>query len=193
MTCRRVRLRGCRPRDRDGFTPRKEFLSAVRERYGLREPVGALMRRFREQIVALVEPDPQVPAVLDRLRVAGWRIAIATNGATTQQWAKIRSAGLDGHIDAVTVSDEGRAAKPNRRVFDAAAKRCGARLSDGGWMIGDCAVRDIAGGQAAGHGQAAGLKRSGCGAAGPGPPPRSHPMPSSTRSVSCRAHRRDGA
>ena len=76
MTCRRVRLRGCRPRDRDGFTPRKEFLSAVRERYGLREPVGSLMRGFREQIVALVEPDPQVPAVLDRLRVAGWRIAI---------------------------------------------------------------------------------------------------------------------
>jgi FMN phosphatase YigB (HAD superfamily) len=118
-------------RDGDGFTPREEFLSAVRERYGLRESVSTLLRRFREEIVALVEPDPQVPVVLDALREAGWRIAIATNGGTAQQWAKIRNATLDGHVDAVAVSEEVGVAKPDRRMFDVAAKRCGARLSDG--------------------------------------------------------------
>jgi putative hydrolase of the HAD superfamily len=35
-------------------------------------------------------------------------------------------------------------------VFEAAAQRCGARLADGGWMLGDCATRDIGGAQAVG-------------------------------------------
>lgn len=85
--------------DGDGFTPRKQFLSAVRERYGIRESVSTLLRRFRGEIVALVEPDPPVSVVLDALREAGWRIAIATNGGTAQQWAKIHNAALDGHVD----------------------------------------------------------------------------------------------
>src|SRR5689334_5287443 len=40
--------------DGDGFTPRHEFMAAVRDRYGLREPVDALVDRFRKQLVALV-------------------------------------------------------------------------------------------------------------------------------------------
>lgn len=81
---------------------------------------------------------------------AGWRIAIATNGETGQQWAKIRNTGLDGHVDTVAVSQEVGVAKPDRRMFDVAAERCGVRLSDGGWMVGDCALRDISGGRAMG-------------------------------------------
>lgn len=137
-------------RDGDGFTPREEYLSAVRERYGLRESLDALVTGYRERIVALVELDPRVPAALGGLRESGWRVAIATNGGTGQQWAKIRRLGLDEYVDAVAVSEEVGAAKPDRRMFEIAAQRCGCRLAGGGWMIGDCATRDIAGAQAVG-------------------------------------------
>jgi putative hydrolase of the HAD superfamily len=133
--------------DGDGFVPRPRFLSAVRERYGLDEPLDVLLDSFRDQIVALVDLDPQVPLVLDRLRREGWRVAIATNGSTAQQSAKIQRTGLDSHIDALAISEEVGFAKPDPRMFQVAAQRCGTRLEDGGWMVGDCPARDVAGGQ----------------------------------------------
>lgn len=61
-----------------------------------------------------------------------------------------RWADLDHHADAIAVSEEVGAAKPDPRVFEAAARRCGARLNGGGWMVGDCPTRDIAGGHGVG-------------------------------------------
>jgi putative hydrolase of the HAD superfamily len=136
--------------DGDGFTSRVEFVTEIRQRYGLSRPVEALLRDFRQEIVALVEPDPSVASALDELRARGWRVAIATNGATDQQWAKIRRTGLDDHVDAVAVSEEVGASKPDRRVFEVAAQRCGTSLSTVDWMVGDCATRDIGGAQALG-------------------------------------------
>lgn len=136
--------------DGDGYTPRPAFLGRVRERYGLDAPVGELVSAFRAGLVARIELDERVPPLLDGLRAAGWRVAIATNGATAQQHAKLEHTGLLRHADAVAVSEEVGAAKPDRRMFAAAAERAGARLADGGWMIGDCPVRDVGGGRAAG-------------------------------------------
>jgi FMN phosphatase YigB (HAD superfamily) len=112
--------------------------------------VDALLNRFRARIVANVEHDPHAIVALDTLRGAGWRVAIATNGDTLQQWAKIRRAGLDAHTDAVAVSEEVGAAKPDPRIFEIAARRCGADLADGGWMVGDSENADIAGGRGVG-------------------------------------------
>ena len=136
--------------DGNGFVPRPAFMSAVRDRYGLDDSLDTLLDQYRQRIVALVEPDPRVPAALDRLRADGWRVAIATNGATAQQWAKIRSTGLDAYVDAVAVSEEVGATKPDPRIFEVAAQRCGAHLADGGWMVGDCPTRDIIGAQGVG-------------------------------------------
>jgi HAD superfamily hydrolase (TIGR01549 family) len=136
--------------DGDGFTPREVFFAAVRDRYGLDAPLDRLLHDFRERIVALVVPDPRVPPALDSLAEAGWRVAIATNGSTAQQSAKIRRTGLDRHVHAIAVSEEVGAAKPDRHIFEVVAGRCGARLADGGWMVGDCATRDVAGGRGVG-------------------------------------------
>jgi putative hydrolase of the HAD superfamily len=136
--------------DGDGFAPLEAFVTALRDRYRLDGSVEALLGRLRVDLVALVQPDPAAQAALERLRGNGWTIAIATNGNTDQQWAKIRQADLESRVDAVAVSAEVGAAKPDRRMFEAAAQRCGARLADGGWMVGDCAERDIAGAQAVG-------------------------------------------
>src|SRR4051812_32641665 len=75
--------------DGDGFVPRPDFVSGVRGRYG----VEVSLSDYRAQIVESIEVDPRVPASLDRLRAAGWRLAVATNGSTDQQMAKIRRAG----------------------------------------------------------------------------------------------------
>jgi HAD superfamily hydrolase (TIGR01549 family) len=136
--------------DGGGFAPRLGFMSQVRERYRIDEPPERLLARYRDRMIAHTVPYPQVHAVLDHLRAEGWLVAIATNGDTEQQQAKIRLARLAGAVDAVAVSGEVGAAKPDRRMFEAAARRCGARLADGGWMVGDDPTRDIVGGRAAG-------------------------------------------
>ncbi|MEV8514862.1 HAD family hydrolase [Dactylosporangium sp. NPDC051484] len=132
--------------DGDGYTPRARLLDAIRERHGVHLTVEAL----RAELVASIEPDPRLPGLLDDLRSAGWRVAVATNGATAQQHAKLRHTGLVAHVDAVAVSEEVGAAKPDPRMFTTAAERCGERLTGDAWMVGDCPVRDIAGGRSAG-------------------------------------------
>jgi putative hydrolase of the HAD superfamily len=136
--------------DGDGFVPRAQFVSAVRERYGLDVSPDVLLSSYRKEIVGLVEVDPRVPVALDRLRDDGWAVAIATNGSTRQQSAKIRKTGLDAHVDAIAISEEVGVAKPDRRIFHAAAQRSGCRLEEGGWMVGDCPARDVAGGRQVG-------------------------------------------
>lgn len=51
-------------------------------------------------------------------------------------------------VDAVCVSEEVGARKPDPRIFDEAARRCDTELA--GWMIGDSPTVDVAGGRAAG-------------------------------------------
>jgi HAD superfamily hydrolase (TIGR01509 family) len=136
--------------DQDGFAERNAFMTAVKERCRLPDAVGDLLAGYRAEIVAAVELDPGIPPALDALRSAGWRIAIATNGGAAQQAAKIRQAGLTAYVDAVAISEEVGAKKPDRRMFEAAAERCGAALGGGVWMVGDCPDRDVAGAQQAG-------------------------------------------
>lgn len=132
--------------DGDGFVPRAKFLGAIRDRFAVDLPLTS----YQAGIVEMVALDPAVPVALDGLRAAGWRVAVVTNGQTHQQSAKIRRTGLDAHVDAVAISEEAGERKPGRRIFEVVAQRCGARLGDGGWMIGDSAEADIGGGRAAG-------------------------------------------
>jgi putative hydrolase of the HAD superfamily len=112
--------------------------------------VASVLEQLRGAIVANMDLDPAATVMLDRLRHNGWRVAIATNGDSAQQRAKIRRFGLEAHVDGIAVSGEVGVHKPDRRMFEAAAEHCGARLADGGWMVGDCATRDIGGGRAVG-------------------------------------------
>lgn len=136
--------------DGDGYVPRSTFLTQVQARYGLTGPLPGFLEQFRDFIVEHSVAEPGVAPMLDRLRADGWTVAIATNGTVGQQARKIERSGLVGHVDAVAISEEVGCAKPDRRMFEAAAQRAGARLSDGGWMIGDCPLRDIGGGRAVG-------------------------------------------
>ncbi|MFG1949555.1 HAD family hydrolase [Micromonospora sp. NPDC048830] len=136
--------------DGDGFVPRDWFFGEVRQRFGLAAPADHLWEEYRRRMPELVSCRPGVRNLLTSLRERGWRIAIVTNGQADNQLGKIRRTGLDQHVDAWAVSGELGIRKPARGLFEAAARGCGVRLDDGGWVIGDSPTLDVAGGRAAG-------------------------------------------
>jgi HAD superfamily hydrolase (TIGR01662 family) len=136
--------------DREGFPHREVFFTKVREHFNLPDPVGELWRGYRSRMPHLVRCRPEVLDGLAELRAAGWMVGIVTNGTADNQLGKIQRTGLADAVDAYALSGVEGIRKPETGLFEIAAKRCGASLADGGWMIGDHLVADIGGGQAAG-------------------------------------------
>lgn len=122
----------------------------IRTRYRLTSTAEDLWRSYCADIAAKVSCPADVLTGLDELRRHGWRIGIATNGATDIQRAKLRATGIHSRVEGVCISEEVAARKPEQEHFAQAAARCGTTLSAGGWMIGDNPVNDIGGGRAAG-------------------------------------------
>jgi len=137
--------------DDDGFARREDVFAGVRARWGLAESVEHLLSNYRKSYPSFFAPDNQVSAALDRLRQAGWKIGVVTNGPASQHM-KLERAGLVGLVDACCVSDEVGSAKPDRGIFEEALLRCGARSSskDSVVMVGDTPAPDIGGGRAMG-------------------------------------------
>ncbi|MET9815368.1 HAD-IA family hydrolase [Streptomyces sp. NPDC006355] len=123
---------------------------AIRIRYRLPMSAAELWRAYCADIAAMVSCPAETLDGLDELRAAGWRVGVATNGASDIQRAKLRATGVAERVDGVFVSEEADARKPQRQHFALAAARCGAVLGDGGWMVGDNPVNDIDGGRSAG-------------------------------------------
>jgi FMN phosphatase YigB (HAD superfamily) len=132
-------------RDRGGHRPRDQFLTEVAARVGYDAPYEQLLAEYDEPFGSSYRLVDEVRAALDDVRAAGWSFAVVTNGPTTVQTRKVRAAGLDKLADAVCISDEVGAAKPDPLVFRTAAARAGTTL-EGAWMIGDNLDADIAGG-----------------------------------------------
>jgi FMN phosphatase YigB (HAD superfamily) len=72
---------------------------------------------------------------------------VVTNGPPSQM-LKIEATNLVGEFDAICVSSIVGSKKPERRIFEEAARVCNVPLK--GWMIGDSPQADIEGGRAAG-------------------------------------------
>jgi phosphoglycolate phosphatase len=89
--------------------------------------------------------DGMVPA-LDRLRAAGWRLAVATNKPRIFTAAILRGCGLEGRFAAVRGGDGARKPHPGQ-LLELLAELDGEAASS--WMIGDHHT-DIRAGRAAG-------------------------------------------
>lgn len=133
--------------DGDGLVPRHDLFAAVRDRFGVAASVDELVTSYRGHYPAQFRPEPGVRAALAVLRAGGWKIGIVTNGPPSQE-AKIASLELGALVDGTCVSDLVGVEKPDRRIFELAAARCGAELE--GWMVGDSPDADVGGGHAAG-------------------------------------------
>ncbi|MFG1975542.1 HAD family hydrolase [Nonomuraea fuscirosea] len=136
--------------DRVTHPHREAFFSKVREHFALPDSVEELWAGYRRRMPNLVQCYPGVLTGLAGLRAAGWRVGIVTNGMADNQLGKLRRTGLADVVDGYAVSGVEGIRKPDARLFQIAAQRCGVSLAEGGWMVGDNLVADIAGGQAAG-------------------------------------------
>jgi FMN phosphatase YigB (HAD superfamily) len=136
--------------DADGSVPMDVFFGLVRERFGLAEPAEELWRSYRARLPYLVSCPGEVLDGLDRLRAAGWAAGIVTNGMADNQTGKIRRTGLAERVDGWAISGAEGVRKPDVRLFEIGARRCGRSLAGGGWMVGDDPEKDVVGGRAAG-------------------------------------------
>ncbi|MFJ8510763.1 HAD family hydrolase [Streptomyces avermitilis] len=120
------------------------------EIFNLDESAADLWRAYVDRMAAAVTCRPAVLDSLARLKAASWSIGVATNGASDIQRAKIRATGLADLIDGIAASGDIDVRKPDPRLFELAAARCGTQISRGDWMIGDNPENDIVGGHKAG-------------------------------------------
>ncbi|WP_331724381.1 HAD family hydrolase (plasmid) [Streptomyces longwoodensis] len=122
----------------------------LREVFDLDVSATDLWHEYVDLMAAAVTCRPKVIEGLARLRAAAWTIGVITNGAGGIQRAKLADTGLAALVDGVAVSGDLEIRKPDRRLFELAASRCGVSLADGGWMVGDNPSGDIGGGYQAG-------------------------------------------
>ncbi len=133
--------------DDDGFRDRAELFTAARERFDLSDTVEDLVDAYHVDYPAAFSFPDASRIALQRLRSAGWKVGVVTNGPAFQE-RKLDVTGLHDEIDALCISAVVDSWKPDRGIFVEAARRCGSALD--GWMVGDSGAADIRGGQAAG-------------------------------------------
>jgi putative hydrolase of the HAD superfamily len=134
--------------DREGYETRPRLAEMIGTRFGLApEPV---LTELRAGLVEHIVFDAAVGRALQEATAAGCTPVVVTNGTVRQQERKLRHTGLDRLVAGWVISEGAGVRKPDRRIFEAAAASVGASLADGGWMIGDHAEYDVAGGAAAG-------------------------------------------
>lgn len=105
-------------------------------------------RLYHEAYLAAYRPPPGAVALLQALEGRA-KVGIVTNNITSEQVRKIQACGLERFIDALVVSDEAGACKPEPAIFELALARLGARAQEA-VMIGDAWATDILGARAAG-------------------------------------------
>lgn len=128
-----------------------EYAEGFKRHFQLTDSVEQLVRDVTETYPRFFVLDDAVAGGLRLLRAEGWRLAIVTNGATTMQNAKIDHVGLRDLVDGVFVSEAEGARKPERAIFERAARGVGVELGNRtGWMVGDSLDADVAGGIGAG-------------------------------------------
>lgn len=108
--------------------------------------LGELFARRRRE---LQDRLPGAEAILRKLRSAGVRIGLLTNGAPDLQREKIESSGLGMFFDAAVVSGEIGTGKPRPEIFFHLLGKLGVQ-PDESLMVGNSLARDILGGKRAG-------------------------------------------
>jgi HAD superfamily hydrolase (TIGR01549 family) len=133
--------------DDDGFREREEVFAGLRSRYGIDDSVEALIHAYFQEYATGFEFPVESRNALRRLRSAGWKAAIVTNGLKFQE-RKLEVTRLTDEVDAVCISALVDSWKPDRGIFEEAARRCHVELQ--GWIVGDSGPADIRGGQGVG-------------------------------------------
>lgn len=87
---------------------------------------AAVRERLHNAYLAL-DPFPEVPAMLARLRAAGKRLAILSNGNPAMLDPMVAASKLAGDFEAVLSVDAVKVFKPDPRVYRLVEARCGVK------------------------------------------------------------------
>jgi 2-haloacid dehalogenase len=115
-------LRAVQGRHADFWQVTGDALDFALETQGIHEP--SLRDRLMDLYLTL-EPFPEVPAVLRRLRAAGLKTAILSNGTPAMLDALVAGAGLQDQFDAVLSVEQVGVYKPHPSVYQLALDTLG--------------------------------------------------------------------
>jgi len=133
--------------DADGLKPRELFFSEIRTKLEITTSAEELLDRYRVDLPACFSVDDETVRAIRNLRANDWKVGVVTNGPPTQ-WAKFEATKLEHEFDAICISALVGSRKPSIEIFQEATRICDVPLE--GWMVGDSASTDIAGGRKAG-------------------------------------------
>lgn len=129
-------LRSLMNRHADFWRVTGESLDHAMEQLGLAEPA---LRAELMQLYLQLDAYPDAAPALQRLKAAGMRTAILSNGSTTMLAAGVAAAKIRDHLDLVLSIDEVSVFKPSPAVYGRAVDRLGVQanrvcfLSSNGW------------------------------------------------------------
>jgi 2-haloacid dehalogenase len=115
-------LRAVQGRHADFWQVTSDALDFTLETLALEKP--GLRDRLMNLYLTL-EPFPEVPDVLERLKRSGLRTAILSNGSPQMLDAVVRASGLSAHFDAVLSVEAVGVYKPHPKVYQLAVDRLG--------------------------------------------------------------------
>lgn len=133
--------------DGEGMCPRDQFFDLLRTSLSIGATTGELLDAYRDEYPRCYSVGGETVDAIRRLRFKGWKVGVVTNGPPSQM-LKIDATNLASEFDAICVSSIVGSRKPERRIFEEAARVCDVPLI--GWMVGDSPHADIVGGRAAG-------------------------------------------
>jgi 2-haloacid dehalogenase len=119
-------LRAAQGRHADFWQVTGDALDFAMETLAINAP--ALRERLMQSYLTL-DAYAEVPGVLDRLRRAGMKTAILSNGTPRMLDAAVRAARLTGLLDAVLSVESVGVYKPNPAVYELAVDRLGVAAS----------------------------------------------------------------
>ena len=127
-----------------------ERFRRLTEALGGRDDPAAFNRDYLAYLGQGSQLLPGAEALCRDLRAAGCRLALATNGVARVQRARLEASPLKEAFQAVIISQEVGAQKPQPAFFAAAMAALGVRDKSRCVMVGDTLGSDIRGGIAAG-------------------------------------------
>ncbi|MDL2248405.1 HAD family hydrolase [Tyzzerella sp. OttesenSCG-928-J15] len=113
------------------------------------EQVESLARGYSEIKYSLIHIYPESIPLLNKLKEAGVRLGLLTNGTSEEQRDKIRRFALEDYFEIILIEGEFGCGKPDSRVYRKALELLELESSDV-WMVGDNLVWDIGGAQSLG-------------------------------------------
>ncbi|MCO5220306.1 MAG: HAD family phosphatase [Thermomicrobiales bacterium] len=106
-----------------------EALAIVRDGYGIDDELDVLIARYSvlrtEALRGSVRPMPGAREIVERARLAGYPLALATSGMRIHVDVSLGETGLAGRFDSETTGDEVTRGKPAPDLFLTAANRLG--------------------------------------------------------------------